>query len=233
MNSLWLKEYITNGHYFSDAKKWYIYKYLSPVTHRIWAFYAVLLLIFMIAALSINMNRLLPIRQTVNYGISAEDQNNAGSENARIVNMDDTQRDMSPRKFIAGNLLRSYITIRENYDYSKLDKQFLHIRNSSDRIVFKRFYDYMNIDNPDSPVIRYQKYATRTINIENIKFLSDNDVVATFQSTATDENGKIFENLSWIAHIGFKMDNIQTKLASGSKFNFMVTDYKLRIIEAK
>ena len=228
-----LKEYISTGNYFDDARRWYIYKYLSPVTHRVWSFYTLLVLILMIVTLALNIKRLLPIQQTVSYGIAAESNNVSEEENARIVHMDNTQADITPAKFIASSLIKSYIINRESYDYDKLAKQFLHIRNSSDRIVFKRFYDYMNIDNPDSPVIRYQKYAKRSIVINDIKFLSSNDVVVMFKSSATDENGKMFENLSWTAHIAFDIDDMKNKLASGSKFNFTVTDYKLRILEEK
>jgi type IV secretion system protein VirB8 len=227
-----LKEYISTGHYFTDAKRWYVYKYLSPVSHKIWAFYAVLVLIVVITTLAMNIRRLLPIEQTITYAISAEDQDIA-KENARIINMDDSQLDITPHHFVASNLLSNYIIHRESYDYNKLTQQFLHIRNSSDRIVFKRFYDYMSIDNPDSPVIRYQKYAKRTIKINDIKFASNTDATLMFTSTATDENGKVFENLSWVAHIGFEMDDIKNKLTSGSKFSFMVKDYKLKILEEK
>ena len=228
-----LKEYISTGNYFADARRWYMYKYLSPVTHRVWSFYTLLVLILMIVTLALNIKRLLPIQQTVSYGIAAESNNVSEEENARIVHMDNTQADITPAKFIASSLIKSYIINRESYDYDKLAKQFLHIRNSSDRIVFKRFYDYMNIDNPDSPVIRYQKYAKRSIVINDIKFLSSNDVVVMFKSSATDENGKMFENLSWTAHIAFDIDDMKNKLASGSNFNFTVTDYKLRILEEK
>ena len=228
-----LKEYISEGHYFTDARKWYVYKYLSPVTHKVWSFYVVLILIFMIITLAMNIKRLLPMQQTVSYAISAENQNTTEEDNANIIQMDNSRNDITPPQFVASTLLKSYIISRESYDYEKLTKQFLHIRNSSDRIVFKRFYDYMNIDNPDSPVLRYQKYAKRIVVIGRIKFLSTNDAVVMFKSMATDENGKIFENLSWQAHVSFEMDDMKTKLASGSKFDFTVTDYKLKILEEK
>ena len=228
-----LKEYISQGSYFADARKWYVYKYLSPVTHKVWAFYTILVLAIMLVALAMNMNQLLPIQQIVTYAISVENQNARTDDNANIIHMDDTDASITPIHFIATNLLKSYIIHRESYDYDKLQKQFIHIKNSSTRIVFKRFSDYMNINNPDSPVIRYQKYATRSIVIDDIDFTSRNDAVIKFTSIAKDTGSKIFEHLKWEARIAFEMGDIKTRLAGGSKFDFTVTDYKLKILEAK
>ena len=65
MNNEGIKEYISGGHYFSDARQWYTYKYLSPVTHKVWAFYTACILVIMLAAVCININQLLPIKQTI------------------------------------------------------------------------------------------------------------------------------------------------------------------------
>ena len=91
----------------------------------------------------------------------------------------------------------------------------------------------MNINNPDSPVMRYQKYAKRSITIDDLSFISDNNANILFTSIATDSRGKIFENLKWQATITFDMSDIATKLPGGSKFNFSVTDYKLKILGDK
>jgi len=228
-----IKEYISDGRYFLDARKWYTYKYLSPITHKVWAFYTASILVIMLAAACININQLLPIQQTISYAIAVEKKNSTTDENANIIRMDDSDTEITPVHFIATTLLQNYIINRESYDYNKLTKQFLHIKNSSTRIIFQRFYDYMNINNPDSPVIRYQKYAQRNIVINNISFVSNNEAMIEFKSIAKDTSGKTFEDLKWQAQVGFEMSDIKTKLPGGSKFNFTVTDYKLKILEGK
>lgn len=227
-----LKEYINSGMYFSDSRKWYNYKYLSAITHKIWAFYVAAALIIMLATISLNINKLLPINQTIGYAIAVEHKNSIHEESAKIIDMDSADG-TTPTHFIASNLLKSYVQNRENYDYQNLSKQFLHVRDASTKIVFKRFYSYMSIDNPDSPVLRYQKYAKRQVEVSDIKFISDNNAVVTFMSIARDTNGKIFENLHWQANITYEMGDMKIKLPTGSKFDFLVTDYKLRILEEK
>ena len=227
-----LKAYITSGQYFADARKWYNYKYLSPVTHKIWAIYAILILAFMLTTLGFSINKLLPIKQTISYGISVEAGRNEAQESAEIIQMDDSSS-LTPVQFVAKTLLSNYLINREGYSYDNLTKQFVNVKNASTRIVFKRFYDYMSIDNADSPVIRYQKYATRIVMINNVTFTSHNDVIMNFTSVAKDSSDKIFENLKWEAHISFNMGDMKTKLPQGSMFGFTVTDYRLKLLGAK
>lgn len=228
-----LKEYVRLGHYFTDARKWYNYKYLSPIAHKAWAFYTILILIIMLAALGMNIKRLLPIKQIVSYGVSIDNKMTESEENASIIKMDDEDAHMTPVHFISGILLKNYLISRESYNYESLTKQFIHLKNTSTRVVFKRFYDYMNIDNPDSPVLRYQKYAKRNIVVDEIKFPSDSEAIIKFTSTARDSSNKIFENLVWEAKIGFDMGNLKTKSSTGSKFDFTVTDYTLKLLGEK
>lgn len=227
-----LREYITSGQYFADARKWYNYKYLSPITHKIWAIYAILILVFMLTTLGVSINKLLPIKQTISYGISVDNQRNEAQESANIIQMD-ANASFTPAQFVAKTLLSNYLVNRESYNYDNLKKQFVNVKNASTRIVFKRFYDYMNIDNADSPVIRYQKYATRSVMINNVTFTSHNDAIINFISIARDSSDKIFENLKWEAHISFNMGDMKTRLPHGSQFDFAVTDYKLKLLGDK
>lgn len=228
-----LKEYVRLGHYFTDARKWYNYKYLSPIAHKAWAFYTILILIVMLAALGMNIKRLLPVKQIVSYGISIDNKMTATEESASIIKMDDEDTHETPVHFISSILLKNYLISRESYNAESLSKQYAHILSTSTRVVFKRFEDYMKIDNPDSPVLRYQGYAKRNIVINNIEFPSDNEAVIKFTSTARDSSNKIFENLVWEAKVGFDMGSLQKKSPTGSKFDFTVTDYTLKLLGEK
>jgi len=222
-----LREYIESGNYFKDAMKWYSDKYLLPINQKIWFFYSALILVVAITALIINVSKLLPIRQELRYAISIS---NTHETKAQIMDMNITDTGMTPYKFVANSLLKNYVTNRENYDYNLLDKQFSHIQNSSTRMVFKRFYNYMSINNPDSPVMRYQKYARRNVTITNVKFLSDTDAIVQFNSTSKDGGNNSFENLNWEAMISFQMGDVGMRLPTGSRFDFTVTDYKLKLL---
>jgi type IV secretion system protein VirB8 len=228
-----LKEHIESRDYFKSAREWYNYKYLLPFTHRVWLSYATMLLALMLVALSININKLLPIRQQLTYAINVSSSDGVGEANARIEDMKDGEQITSTR-FIARNLLGSYVMNRENFNYSNLSKQFQYMQNTSTRLVYRRFYNYMSVNNPDSPVMRYQQYAKRNITISRIDFVSDNEATVYFNSLAKDSSGELFENLNWSAKITFEMGEFGKRLPTGSPFKFTVNDYNLKLLgEAK
>ena len=95
------------------------------------------------------------------------------------------------------------------------------------------FYNFMNIDNQLSPIMLYQKTFKRFINILSTTYNKDEEVVVKFESLAKNINEEIIENMVWQATIGFDIDQINLNLAINSKFNFVVTSYKLKLLENK
>src|SRR6202042_1244852 len=95
---------------------------------------------------------------------------------------------------------------RETYIYEMLQEQFRFIQNTSTRVVYMQFVNFMDIDNYLSPVMRYQKLFRRSINITSMDNKSDNEAVVTFESVAKSTAGEILENMVWEATIGFIMD---------------------------
>jgi type IV secretion system protein VirB8 len=88
----------------------------------------------------------------------------------------------------------------------------------------------LSLDNPDSPVLRLQRYATRKIEVQSINFTLDDEVVVRFRAISTENNGKILEDTIWEANISFLMDKLNVNALADSPFNFTVSDYKVNLI---
>lgn len=222
-----VQEYIKSGVYFIDARKWYNFKYILPLSHR-----SLLLLICTIFTLlstliCININILLPVNEKVSYLIKDDAEKQATVTNTKHSKL------ANPYISVANIMLRNYVKQREEYNYDILKEQFTFIKNSSTSIVYMQFANFMNIDNPLSPVIRYQKLYKRSINISSINNINDNEVVITFESLAKNSMGEILENMVWEARIGFIMDSISTSTSADMPFNFTVTSYKLKLLRNK
>jgi type IV secretion system protein VirB8 len=89
----------------------------------------------------------------------------------------------------------------------------------------------MNIDNPSSPVMKYQKKIKRTTKIISTSYPKRPKAIVKFNSIVQDYAGEITEDIVWQATIDYEIDKINTNLPSGSRFNFTVTDYQLKLIE--
>jgi len=226
-----LKEYIESKDYFKDARSWYNMKYMAPNTHKVWVFYGFLAVTLVFLSLLVNIQNLLPVKRKLTYAVSVVSDVSEGETRAQIYEMGEGEGAGAPYQFIATHLLKNYVIMREDFDYSKLKKQFNYVKKNSTRLIFKRFYNYMSVNNPDSPIMRYQQLAIRKININSIKFAEDGKALVKFASKAKDISGNEFEDLKWEAMIGFNMGEVGRKASTGSRFKFVVTDYKLKLLE--
>lgn len=223
-----LKTYVESGEYFIDTQNWYKYKYLHPFSHRSFLFILTVTILVLFTSIIINIYNLFPIITPVRYSILTESGEN---KSAQIINAD--QIENNPLASIADIMLRKYVTQRETYDYNDLKKQFIYIKNNSTRIVFRRFYNYMNINNASSPVLLYQKDIKRTVSIISSTFLSDTKTEIKFHSIARNITGDIVEDMIWRAVVDYEIDQIDTNLPPESRFNFAVTDYQVQLLEDK
>jgi len=223
-----LKTYVESGEYFIDTQNWYKYKYLHPFSHRSFLFILTVTILVLFTSIIINIYNLFPIITPVRYSILTESGEN---KSAQIINAD--QIENNPLASIADIMLRKYVTQRETYDYNDLKKQFIYIKNNSTRIVFRRFYNYMNINNASSPVLLYQKDIKRTVSIISSTFLSDTKTEIKFHSIARNITGDIVEDMIWRAVVDYEIDQIDTNLPPESRFNFAMTDYQVQLLEDK
>lgn len=223
-----LKTYVESGEYFIDTQNWYKYKYLHPFSHRSFLFILTVTILVLFTSIIINIYNLFPIITPVRYSILTESGEN---KSAQIINAD--QIENNPLASIADIMLRKYVIQRETYDYNDLKKQFIYIKNNSTRIVFRRFYNYMNINNTSSPVLLYQKDIKRTVSIISSSFLSDTKTEIKFHSIARNITGDIVEDMIWRAVVDYEIDQIDTNLPPESRFNFAVTDYQVQLLEDK
>lgn len=115
-----LKEYIESKEYFSDARAWYNWKYMLPMSHRVWFFYSALATGLMLLSLIININTLLLIKQTLTYGISLVSDIREGETQAQVIEMKGFEGVHAPFRFIASNLLKNYVLSREEFNYQLL-----------------------------------------------------------------------------------------------------------------
>ncbi|KJW05501.1 virB8 family protein [Rickettsia argasii] len=222
-----IQEYIKSGEYFIDARKWYNFKYILPLSHRSLLLLICTIFTLLLTLVCININILLPINKKVSYLIKDDAAKQATVTNTKHSTL------TNPYISIANIMLQNYVKQREEYNYNILKEQFTFIKNASTSIVYMQFANFMNIDNPLSPVIRYQKLYRRSINILSINNINYNEAVVTFESLAKNSTDAILENMVWEARIGFIMDSISTNTSPDMPFNFTVTSYKLKLLRNK
>lgn len=223
-----IQEYIKSGNYYTDARAWYRSKYIHPFSHRSFIFMFSVIIFILFLGIVMNIHSLLPLVVQIKYFVNA---NASSNKVAQILPANGIEND--PATSIADIMIKNYVLKREGYNYDNLKKQFVFVKNNSTRIVFRKFYNFMNIDNPSSPVMLYQKSINRTPSIILTKYPSPNVAIVTFNSKAQDSSGNKIEDKVWQATIGYEIDKIDSNLPNNTRFNFTITDYQLKMLKDK
>jgi type IV secretion system protein VirB8 len=221
-----LKEYIESGEYYKDARRWYDATYLKAFSERTYLFFICIYIFILLCTLLLNFRVLLPLKVDMQYALYSSNYRD------EITISKANQIPNNPLLSIADIMLRKYVIHREEYSYFNLNKQFAYVQNNSTISVFNQFNNYMSINNPISPILRYQQHVKREIKILSTSFPSNNNAIVRFNSLAK-VGAEVFEDMLWEADISFNADKIDTNLEEGQKFNFVVTEYKLSVIENK
>jgi type IV secretion system protein VirB8 len=141
--------------------------------------------------------------------------------------------DPEPEQPVAKYLAANYVKMRESYSYNGLEVQVNKIRNSSTKFVYKQFYNNISLDNPDSPVLLYQRTSSRSVDIKSVNFSTDaNNIMVRFDATVSDHKNKnVSTTTRWIANVSFSMSDINRVIKENTEFNFIVTDYHVQQIK--
>lgn len=221
-----LRESIENGEYFRDARNWYHTKYIHPFSHRSFLLMVSIVVTIIFCSITYNIYNLLPTYTKVRYVITLDDISNKAVK-IKKADYDDGDAQIS----LINALVERYVINREQYKYEDLKRQFTYIKNNSTRVVFRRFFYGMNIDNEDSPILKYQKNINRTAKIMQTSYPEDNIAVVKFKTQASDASGKQYEDKIWQVRIEYDADKISINRATGDRFNFAVTEYELTLLK--
>ena len=223
-----IKKYVDSKEYFADARKWYMQKYIAPITQRSVVAVSSAICIIMVLALLLNTQILLPLSQQLKYAITVTNAS-AVPKGAKVVRADEIPS--SPLLSIVRILITDYVKSYEQYNYNNMTHQHEYIKNASTRIVLKSFEDYMSQSNINSPLLRYQQDGRRYVTITNIEFTDTGHANIYFTSIGKDATNRKFEDINWLASMSFETDQIKLDLPSHSPFNFIVTNYAVRFIK--
>lgn len=218
---------VENNQYFLDAQKWYIERYVEPISYRARLTCVVAIIFCLITTLGMSIQSILPLVKSLQYAVFI--QNGTVHESANVVKANIVPN--NPLLSIAEIIIKNYVHAYEEYTYSSMEQRNSYIQNTSARLVSKNFTQTFSFDNPNSPVLRYQKDVKRHINVGTVNFVDDSHANVYFTSIAHDSSGNVIENMEWIASIVFEIDQINVKLPANSPFHFIVTDYQTRLVK--
>jgi type IV secretory pathway component VirB8 len=217
---------VRTGQYFVDARSWYIRKHVYPVVER--SIMVIVATVFAVMAMYIAyvLSNLFPYKQEIPLILKLEDTM-AHYPVVNGIGQDGEKAEYSLAKYFA----KKYVLERENYSYHTLEKQINKVKNISSKYVFKKFYEGISLENPNSPVLLYQKNITRKIEILSVMPGDEGSVIVKYTATLHNYKGEKTETSTWIANVSYDMADIRLVLEKKADLDFVITDYNVQQIK--
>lgn len=219
---------VENGTYFEDARRWYVSKFLFLYCMRASLFFVGVLML-VAAYIMIDCYQTTFASMRVPFSIYAKDQVNYFPIIKPLAFQKEPLEVSIARYFVT-----KYVTLREAYapfDYSEENKPTLlsKVGALSTKKTFKEFEDYIDPDeNPESPIALYKNQVRRTITINNVELISNNNVLekAVVEFTATERSQSDAKNTKHKAEIDMLSSDITKVFEKKEELYFLVTKYK-------
>jgi type IV secretion system protein VirB8 len=224
-------ENLYSNSYFAEGRKWYLAIHILPIVER--SYMLLLVVIFFIAALN-GLISIQTINHKVPYFIVPVTMQDTINYQPVIKPLESVIKETTPYRAFAKYFASKYVLTRESYDYNNIDNQTIKVKNISTNHVTQGFRDLLDLNNPNSPLLRYQKNATRSITIKGIEFLDndDNNVIVTFEAKVDDPKKDTPEITYWLANISFSMSDVDDQAEFfQDNFYYIVFDYKVQQIK--
>lgn len=230
---------IEDGRYFKDALEWYSHRYLKLASERVFLFFFVIVIGFLVLVTVSNFYSLFPTSGEVPFIIKVDENIDRYTAMKPLLTGTKTKTKTAKavRGAVAEHLLRDYLIIREEYknrgyEPDKLKVQHDWVRNLSSRAVYHQFKKFINTQNPESPLLKYQAHSRRQIDILSVTFEEDDDILnkATVRFQASVIRGSEIKKSIWEAVVVFIVSDIDEISQTGLPLKFSVTYYKSRKI---
>ena len=220
-------ESLKNNNYFFEARNWYVRKFIYPLVERSYIFLLATITCGIAAYYLLMINSLLPNVIKLPVAINLDDTISYQPA-IKYIGEQNEPSEQSFAKYFASN----YVKVRESYDYAKLEEQVNKVRNNSTKSVYKQFYNSLTLDNPDSILLLYKRSTVRKIEVENVQYLpNENMIIVKFSASLNDYSNNSFKKTNWQAYVNFSISSTDEINKQNNNFSFIVTDYKTEMVK--
>ena len=247
-------DFVESGEYYSEARKWYMDKYILPACERN---YLILLLVLISCAAVYTytvLDSIMPITKKIPILVTISDMSQQYAQIKKLSYSDDISvKSDDPDRHIVAYLMEKYIIAKESYDYEnnfkQLEKNRSYIQQFSSPEIFRHYEGTISTRNLDSPVLKYRKHTTRTAEPLPESFNIDKrfdeyfatresavgsidqarEYTASMNFIATEQNVRGKMPTKWRAEIDFLYSGVTFNHDEGEFYplQFTVLDYRI------
>lgn len=225
---LHIAEKVRSGEYFREAKRMYDVSVNNPMAERYFYVFitTIALLIFFTAFYA--MQSLYPLSRTVPFIYALNDVLEDMPSIAPLKSHYSQSNDEAVLFFRA----KVFVDHFENYDINRLERNYSGVEHDASPEVFARYQLLLQRSNPESPVLKYQRHSTRSVNILSVTKPDEekNVLEVVFQAVVrrgADVSATLHKAVMEYDYSGVEFD---PKTDTVAPVIFKVTSYKSSLI---
>lgn len=220
---LQIADKVRSGEYFREAKAMYDISVNDPMAERYFYVSVTAIALFTFFCAFIAMQSLYPLARTVPFIYALNDVLEDVPSIAPLRTSPDESVDDAVLLFMARNFVSQY----ESYDINTLERNYSGIEHTTTPEMFAEYQRLMQVGNPQSPVVKYERHSVRHIDIISARKLESpaNTVEVIFDATVVNaEGGQKTRNKAILAYqySGVEFD---TKADKVKPVTFTVSSY--------
>lgn len=221
-----IAEKVRSGEYFREARSLYdLYIHdLMAERYLYILITAASLFIFIIALM--GAEGLYPLRTDVPFIVSSND---IVDDLPRIKSLMNHKGEL-PSNAMLDFLVSNYVVLHESYDIDHFDRNISGVQSQSSSEIFANFQKSIDVQNPESPVVVYQRHSKRIIHVISSRQTSDDKPGMEVRFDATVDGPTGSSTTHWQANLTFQYSGIELdkKTDKVKPFNFIVTGYETK-----
>lgn len=229
-----IAEKVRSGEYFREVRQMVDIDIHQPMTDRYLYILLTILSVIIVTLAVFSLQSLYPLKPRIAFIYGINDIIEDVPHIKTLTKFDGEPADIALQRFLVIN----YVNEREGYDVATFDRNQIALQKLSAADVFAEYEKSIALDNPISPIIRYQRHTTRNIKIisavitkkpEEGEKSRDYAMRVIFDESITPTN-KAVKLSKWQVDVAFKYEPIKMDEKNGKikPYGFLVTGYKSR-----
>lgn len=217
---------IRSGEYFREARTMYGFFVNDPMTERYLYILITMLAIIVLSIGAVAAMSLFPLGRKEPFYFESYDID----EELPTVKPLKRYKDEDANIAVLNFLLNNYVTLRENYDISQIERNANGVRSQSTPKVYQEYQYQMDPSNIGSPIAKYQRDAKRQVVVQSVRVFGKESAEVVFD--AYIDMGEQRTQTRWVANVAFDYKDVTVDdEAVITPFQFTVTNYSVRQIQ--
>ncbi len=226
---LQIADKVRSGEYFREARSMYDVSVNDPMSERyFYVFITALALLTFISAL-FAMQSLYPLNRSVPFIYAL---NNVLEDVPSIAPLR-TSPEESVNDAVLFFMAKNYVSQYESYNIMQLERNYSGIQHDSSPEVFAQYQQLLQTNNPESPVVKYERHSARQIDFVLVRRLvmPVNTLEIIFDANVV--NAETSQKTRHKATIGYQYSGVEfdEKADKVKPVTFTITSYSSKIFQ--